>query len=81
MIIVNLAITRATWRKIWNFVLFQIGWFACILGAAHQQLSLAITIALICIGIYLWLYQNARSELELLLKVFIYGLIADTILV
>ena len=77
----NLAITRATWRKIWNFVLFQIGWFACILGAAHHQIGLALGISLICIGIYLWLYQNARSEHELLLKVFIYGLIADTILV
>jgi hypothetical protein len=79
--IVNLAINRGTWRKIWNFVLFQIGWFACILGAAHHQLGLAIAVALICIGVYLWLHKNARSEHELLLKVFIYGLIADTILV
>ncbi len=77
----NLVISRGTWRKIWNFVLFQIGWFACILGAAHQQLGLAIAISLLCIAIYLWLHQNARSEHELLLKVFIYGLIADTILV
>jgi len=81
LIIVNLVISRGTWRKIWNFVLFQIGWFACILGAAHHQIGLALAISLICIGIYLWLYQNARSEHELLLKVFIYGLIADTILV
>ena len=79
--IVNLAITRGTWRKISNFVLFQIGWFACILGAAHHQLGLALAIALLCIGVYLWLHRNARSEHELLLKVFIYGLIADTILV
>jgi len=78
---VNLVISRGTWRKIWNFVLFQIGWFACILGAAHHQLGLALAIALLCIGVYLWLHQNARSEHELLLKVFIYGLIADTILV
>ncbi|NCY12431.1 MAG: DUF2878 family protein, partial [Burkholderiaceae bacterium] len=48
LIIVNLAITRATWRKIWNFVLFQIGWFACILGAAQHQIGLALAISLIC---------------------------------
>lgn len=77
----NLAITNNTWRKIWNFVLFQIGWFACILGAAHQQLGLALIISFICIAIYLWLHSNARSEYELFIKVLIYGFIVDTALV
>ena len=76
----NLAITNDTWRKIWNFVLFQIGWFACILGAAHQQITLALGISALCIAIYLWLRSNALIEYKLLGKVFLYGLVVDTAL-
>ncbi len=76
----NIAIASNTWRKIWNFLLFQLGWFACILGAAHQQIGLALGISIICIAIYLWLHANAQSEYRLLAKVFIYGLIVDTVL-
>ncbi len=76
----TLFFSKDVWRKIWNFVLFQIGWFACILGAAHQQIWIAIGISVICIGIYLWLRDNARSDYQLLLKAFIYGLVVDTLL-
>jgi len=29
--------------KLWNFLFFQAGWFACVLGAAHQQVFWAVT--------------------------------------
>ena len=77
----TLAISRDVWRKIWNFVLFQAAWFACILGAAHQQISIAIGVSAVCIGIYLWLHANAVSEYKFLLKALIYGLVVDTLLI
>lgn len=76
----TLLFSRDVWRKIWNFVFFQVGWFACILGAAHQQVWIAIGISALCIGIYLWLRDNARSDYQLLLKALIYGLVVDTVL-
>ena len=77
----TLAISRDVWRKIWNFVLFQAAWFACILGAAHQQIWIAISVSAVCIGIYLWLHANAVSEYKFLFKVLIYGLVVDTLLI
>jgi hypothetical protein len=77
---VTLVISREVWRKIWNFVLFQAAWFACILGAADQQIWIALSVSAICIGIYLWLHANATSEYKFLLKAFIYGLVVDTLL-
>ena len=77
----TLTISRDVWRKIWNFVLFQAAWFACILGAAHQQIWIAIGVSAVCIGIYLWLHANAVSEYKFLLKALIYGLVVDTLLI
>lgn len=76
-----LTISNAIWRKVWNFVLFQIGWFACILGAAHQKLWIALTASVIIVGIYLWLRATARADYKLLAVALLYGIVVDTILV
>ncbi len=67
--------------KFWNFFLFQLGWFACVWGAANQQVLWAV----VGTGIYL-LFHVARScspklELSLLFKAVIYGVSADTLLI
>lgn len=66
--------------KLWNFLLFQAGWFACVLGAAHQQVLWAVTGSLVYIAIHIWQAQNPKQELSLLLKVLIYGVVTDTFL-
>lgn len=50
-----------------NIVLFQIGWFACVLGAANGLAWTGSVIALAIAGLHLWFAQQARVELQLLL--------------
>jgi hypothetical protein len=55
--------------KFWNFVLFQAGWFACVLGAAHQKIFWAVSGSLAYIALYIWRSSNPRQEFSLLAKV------------
>jgi hypothetical protein len=66
--------------KFWNFVLFQAGWFACILGAAHQQALWAVIGSLAYIIFYIWHSQTPKLELSLLLKVLSFGILTDSLL-
>ena len=66
--------------KFWNFVLFQAGWFACILGAAHQQVLLAVIGSLAYIVFHVWRSQSPKLELSLLLKVLSFGILTDSLL-
>ena len=66
--------------KLWNFLLFQAGWFACVLGAAHQQVLWAVTGSLAYIAIHIWRSSSPKQEFSLLFKVLIYGVLTDTLL-
>ncbi|MBU3579225.1 DUF2878 domain-containing protein [Polynucleobacter sp. 73C-SIWE] len=66
--------------KFWNFVFFQVGWFACILGAAYQHELWAVIGTLAYIAIYLWRSQTPKLELTLLLKVLSFGILTDSLL-
>ena len=66
--------------KFWNFVLFQAGWFACILGAAHQQVLWAVIGSLAYIVFHVWRSQSPKLELSLLLKVLSFGILTDSLL-
>ena len=66
--------------KFWNFVLFQVGWFACILGAAHQQVLWAVIGSLAYIVFHIWRSQTPKLELSLLLKVLSFGIVTDSLL-
>jgi len=67
--------------KIFNFLLFQIGWFACILGAAHNHVGLGSVIAIACFVSSFWRASSILKELELLLKVLVIGILLDTLLI
>lgn len=67
-------------RKLINFVLFQLGWFACILGAAHGYVPLAMTFCGAIVVFHLWQSHQRMKEGELLLKIGLLGLVADTTL-
>ena len=63
-----------------NFVIYQIGWFACVLGAANQQPWLGV---LLLIGVLIWHFMQAidvKRELTLLLVVVIIGGIFDQVM-
>jgi hypothetical protein len=66
--------------KFWNFVLFQAGWFACVLGAAHHQTFWVVSGSLVYIAFYIWRSSNPRQEFNLLAKVLLYGIATDTLI-
>lgn len=66
--------------KFWNFVVFQVGWFACVLGAANKQVLWAVIGTMAYIAFHVWRSPSPKTESKLLLKVFIFGLVADTLI-
>ena len=64
-----------------NFVLFQIGWFACVLGAAHGMPSLGVAVATAVVAYHLLRASRARPELVLILVAAAIGFIVDSALV
>jgi hypothetical protein len=67
-------------RKLINFVLFQLGWFACILGAAHGYVTMAVLFCLAVAAFHLWQSREPMQEGMLLLKILALGIGADTLL-
>ena len=66
--------------KFWNFVLFQAGWFACVLGAAHHQVLWPVIGTLVYVAFHVWRSPSLKNELSLLLKALAFGLVADTLI-
>ena len=66
--------------KFWNFVIFQLGWFACVLGAVHKQVLWAVVVTLAYIVFHAWRSPSPKTEISLLMKAFIFGLVADTLI-
>jgi len=67
-------------RKFLNFVLFQAGWFACVLGGAHDMTMAAVAAAMAVIVINLWWQrENLICELRLILVAAIIGFSFDTV--
>ena len=66
--------------KFWNFVLFQAGWFACVLGAANHQVLWAVLASLAYIAIHVWRSPSPKTEISFLIKALILGVAADTLI-
>ncbi len=66
--------------KFWNFVFFQLGWFACIIGAANHQVFWPVIITWLYLAIHIWRSDHASSEVSLLLKSTIFGVSADSLI-
>jgi hypothetical protein len=64
-----------------NFLLFQAGWFACVLGGAYALPLAGSLIALAIIALHLWLTPDATAELKLLLLALSFGLVFESLLV
>ncbi len=67
-------------RKLINFVLFQLGWFACILGAAHGYVTAAVLFCAAIAALHVWQSHERVQESVLLLKIGVLGIVADTLL-
>ncbi|WP_455208746.1 DUF2878 domain-containing protein [Kaarinaea lacus] len=64
-----------------NFVLFQLGWFACVIGAARQLEWLAVLSIVLIIAIHLFLVKDRMRELQLILTAGMLGLVLDSALI
>jgi hypothetical protein len=68
-------------RLVFNFIAFQVGWLACVLGGAQQQPWLGTTLALLLITIHLAFVLNPKPELILILIAGAIGALWDSLLV
>lgn len=64
-----------------NFVTFQVGWFACVLGGAHQLPWFGTLLVSFIIAIHLLQANQPRAELSLILLAIAIGSVWDSFLV
>lgn len=63
-----------------NFILSQIGWFACVLGAANGWPLAGALVALALIALHLWAVAEPRLEAALIVVAGGLGLLLDSLL-
>ena len=60
-------------KIITNFVLFQLGWFACVLSAAKNLPWLGVMVVLVIVAWHLWQAKQTKPEFVLLLITLLIG--------
>lgn len=64
-----------------NFILYQLTWFACVMGAASNQPWVGIGVALMVIGLHLGMSQNLHIDLRIIGLTGLIGGLWETFLV
>ena len=64
-----------------NIILYQIGWFACVLGAAYGYPWIAPVALIVIVGWHLQRAQQPMKELALVITAAVLGALFDTLLV
>ena len=68
-------------RQVLNFILFQLGWFTCVLGAANNVAWLGPVAVLAIVIIHLAQSLRPSAELKLVLSAMALGMVTDSLLV
>jgi hypothetical protein len=63
-----------------NFVAFQLGWFACVLGAANGMAWAGPVVVVAAVVLHLATARRPLGELYLVLAAMLVGLVADSLL-
>lgn len=63
-----------------NFILFQLSWFACVIGASKQMPWLGVVVVFVSILIHLSHAKNIRAEMILLLASLLIGGLFDQLM-
>ena len=66
--------------KILNFILFQLGWFILILGAAWNETFTAVILSLSILALHLSIIDQKLSEIKLILIAGFIGFLFDGII-
>ncbi len=61
-----------------NFLLYQVGWLACVLGVSWNLQWLGVSIALCLVGIHFWLAADRSVQIKLACTAAAWGLIVDS---
>jgi len=69
----------STKSSLLNLVLYQVGWFACVLGAAWDRGAVGATLAIGLAVIHLVLSNRPEKEWPLMLAAVCIGLVVDTL--
>lgn len=64
-----------------NFILFQLGWFACVLGGANQWALIGSLVACLIIIIHLWRAASPIPEMRLLVAALVLGMTFESLLI
>jgi Protein of unknown function (DUF2878) len=65
--------------RLLNFVMFYLGWFACVGGAARGQLWLGPGVVAAFLLVHLLLTSNRGQEASLILAAGLFGFVSDTL--
>lgn len=68
-------------RVVANFVAFQIGWFVCVLGAAHHLPWVGTGLAVVIVATHICLATRPLEELKLIASAILIGLVWDSTLI
>ena len=63
-----------------NLIVFQIGWFACVLGGAHGWPWLGVVVTVVVVALHLYRAARPRMETALILSSGVLGFLADSLL-
>jgi hypothetical protein len=64
-----------------NFLLFQVGWFACVLGGAHGYPFTGSAIAVLIIALHIALSSSRQFEFRLILTATLIGAVFESLIV
>lgn len=68
-------------RKLVNFIAFQLGWFACVLGAANGLPWLGVLAVAVIVISHIRMAEHRAHEVQLLVLAIVLGLVFDSLLV
>lgn len=72
---------KAAHRNLLNFAVFQVAWFACVLGGASDRALLGLLVVAGAVGLHLAISSRPRREAALVLVVGSIGLLWDSLIV
>lgn len=74
------AVAHSRSRLLINFIAFEIGWFAVVLGAAHDYVWTGVMVAALVVLLHLLMSHRWIDELKLLISVILIGTVWDSAL-
>ena len=72
---------QMTFKTAISLIAFQVGWFATVLGAAHERAWLGLVVVPAILALHLFLSKDWRRELALAVAVGLLGFVVDSALV